>query len=248
MAAVTLEGVCVDYPVYGAASRSIKKSVLRVGAGSRVSYDAHHRITVHALRDISLQFREGDRIGLVGPNGAGKSTLLRTIAGIYEPARGRVRVHGRVTTLFSLNLGIEEEATGSENITLRGLAAGMTKREIERHAADIADFTELGEYLNFPILTYSAGMRARLAFAISTAIEPDILLMDEWLGAGDAGFIQKARERLNSMVDDAGILVLASHNQNLIKRVCNGIVELEAGHVKRAGSTKAFFGAEMEKV
>jgi ABC-2 type transport system ATP-binding protein/lipopolysaccharide transport system ATP-binding protein len=247
MVAVTLEGVCIDYPVYGAESRSLKKSLLRGGMGSRVSHDAHHRITVHALHDISLQFREGDRIGLVGPNGAGKSTLLRTIAGIYEPARGRVRVHGRVTTLFSLNLGIEEEATGLENITLRGLAAGMTKREIERHAADIADFTELGEYLNFPILTYSTGMRARLAFAISTAIKPEILLMDEWIGAGDAGFIEKARGRLNSMVDEAGILVLASHNQNLIKRICSGIMELEAGHLKRAEPTEAFFGKESEK-
>ncbi len=248
MVAITLEGVCVDYAVYGAGSRSIKKSLLRGGTGSRVSHDAHHRITVHALRDISLQFQEGDRIGLVGPNGAGKSTLLRTIAGIYEPARGRVRVHGRVTTLFSLNLGIDEEATGLENITLRGLAAGMTKREIERHAADIADFTELGEYLNFPILTYSAGMKARLAFAISTVVEPEILLMDEWIGAGDADFIEKARRRLNSMVNEASMLVLASHNHNLIKRVCNGVVELEAGHVKRVGSTEAFFGKEMGKV
>ncbi len=248
MVAVTLEGVCVDYPVYGAESRSLKKSLLRGGIGSRVSHDAHRRITVHALRDISLQFREGDRIGLVGPNGAGKSTLLRTIAGIYEPARGRVRVEGRITSLLSLNVGIEEEATGLENITLRGLAAGMTKREIKRHAADIADFTDLGEYLNFPLYTYSTGMRARLAFAISTAIEPEILLMDEWIGAGDASFVARARDRLNSMVDEAGILVLASHNDNLLRRVCNRIVELEGGNVKHAGSTEAFFGAVMEKV
>ena len=248
MVAITLEGVCVDYPVYGADSRSIKKSLLRGGIGSRVSHDAHHRITVHALRDISLQFREGDRIGLVGPNGAGKSTLLRTIAGIYEPARGRVLVDGRVTTLFSLNVGIEEGATGWENITLLGLASGMSRRKIQRSIADIADFSELGEYLDFPLYTYSTGMRARLAFAISTAIEPEVLLMDEWIGAGDASFIEKARDRLNSMVDEAGILVLASHNQNLLKRVCNRIVELEAGRVKRTESAETFFGMGIEKV
>ncbi len=248
MVAITLEGTCVDFPIYGADSRSLKKSLLRVGIGSRVSHDGHHRITVHALRDVSLEFREGDRIGLVGPNGAGKSTLLRTIAGIYEPTRGRVDVHGRITTLFSLHVGIEEEATGFENIALRGLAAGMSGREIERRAADIADFTELGEHLNFPIYTYSAGMKARLAFAISTAIEPEILLMDEWIGAGDASFIEKARGRLNAVVDEAGILVLASHNESLLKRVCNRIVELEAGRVKRTGPAEAFFGTGKEKV
>jgi len=248
MVAVTLEGVCIDYPIYGADSRSIKKSLLRVGVGARVSHEAHRRITVHALRDISLQFRVGDRIGLVGPNGAGKSTLLRTIAGIYEPARGRVLVDGRVTTLFGLNVGIEQEATGLENITLRGLATGMTRREIERRVTDIADFTELGEYLNFPLYTYSTGMRARLAFAISTAIEPEILLMDEWIGAGDASFIEKVQGRLNSMVDEARILVLASHNNDLLSRLCNRIVELEAGRVKRTGSAETFFGAETEKV
>ena len=235
MVTIALEGTCVDFPIYGADSRSLKKSLLRVGAGPRVSYGAPHCVIVHALREISLQFRDGDRIGLVGPNGAGKSTLLRTIAGIYEPVRGRVLVDGRVTTLFSLNVGIEEGATGWENITLLGLASGMSRRKIQRSIADIADFSELGEYLDFPLYTYSTGMRARLAFAISTAIEPEILLMDEWIGAGDASFIEKARNRLNTLIDEAGILVLATHNNHLLKRTCTKGILLDAGRVKAYG-------------
>lgn len=235
MVAITLKGASVDFPIYGAGSHLLKKRLLRIDASPRVTHDARERITVHALRSVSLRFTEGDRIGLVGANGAGKSTLLRTIAGVYEPTAGLVHVNGRVTTLFSLNIGIEQEATGFENIILRGLAAGMNRREIEEHVDDIADFTELGEHLNFPIHTYSAGMRARLAFAISTAVEPEILLMDEWLGAGDAAFMRKARQRLDAVVGGARILVLASHNKALLKRVCNGFVELREGRVQRTG-------------
>ncbi len=238
MAIIALQGVSVDFPIYGASSRSLKKSLLSMGSGGRISRDARRLVTVRALRDVTLRIAEGERVGIIGPNGAGKSTLLRTIAGIYEPTSGRVRVDGRVTTLFSLNVGIEQEATGLENITLRGLTAGMSRREIERRAADIADFTELGEHLNLPLHTYSDGMRARLAFAIATAVEPDIVLMDEWIGAGDAAFMEKARKRLEAVVDSARVLVLASHNESLLKRVCNRIVELEGGRVRRTGDSQ----------
>ena len=235
MASVELNRVCVDFPIYGAESRSLKKRLLGRRVGARVTYGARHCVMIHALRDVSLRIRKGDRVGLVGENGAGKSTLLRTIAGIYEPVRGHVRVTGRVTSLFSLNLGIESDATGAENILLRGLAAGMSRRQIEKQAEEIAAFTELGDYLDFPLFTYSAGMRARLAFAISTAMKPEILLMDEWIGAGDAGFLEKARARLDAMVGAAGILVLASHNEGLIKRVCNRVVRLQGGSVEAGG-------------
>jgi ABC-type polysaccharide/polyol phosphate transport system ATPase subunit len=235
MAVIALEHVSVDFPIYGASSRSLKKSLLNIGSGGRISRDAKERVTVCALRDITLRIGEGERIGIIGPNAAGKSTLLRTIAGIYEPTTGHITVDGRVTTLFSLNVGIEHEATGLENITLRGLAAGMSRREIERCAADIADFTELSEYLNLPLHTYSDGMRARLAFAISTAVQPDIVLMDEWISAGDAAFREKARKRLEVVVDDARVLVLASHNEGLLKRLCSTIIELEHGQVRRTG-------------
>jgi ABC-2 type transport system ATP-binding protein/lipopolysaccharide transport system ATP-binding protein len=244
MAAIALEHVSVDFPIYGASSRSFKKRLLSMGSGGRISRDAKERVTVHALRDVTLRIAEGDRVGVIGPNGAGKSTLLRTVAGIYEPTAGRVLVGGRITTLFSLNVGIEQEATGFENITLRGLAAGMSRREIEQRAANIADFTELGEHLNLPLHTYSTGMRARLAFAIATAVEPDILLMDEWIGAGDAAFIEKARKRLQAVVDSARVLVLASHNEGLLKRVCNRIIELDGGQVRRTGNTETVLHSE----
>ncbi len=231
MLAVDLENVAVDFPIYGAESRSLKKRLLGRRIGARVSYGTRHTVTVHALRDVSLRLRQGDRVGLTGANGAGKSTLLRTIAGVYEPARGRVRVQGRVTTLFSLKLGMEGDATGLENIRICGLAAGLTRQEIERRTADIAEFTELGDYLELPLFCYSAGMKARLAFAISTAVQPEILLMDEWIGAGDAAFLDKVNTRLHTLLDDAGILVLASHNERLIERVCNRVVRLEGGAV-----------------
>jgi ABC-2 type transport system ATP-binding protein/lipopolysaccharide transport system ATP-binding protein len=186
---------------------------------------------VRALTDVSFDIHEGEIFAIIGPNGAGKSTLLRAMAGIYEPARGRVRVAGRVTTMFGLSLGLETDATGMENIRTCGLAAGMTRREIERSAAEIAEFTELGDYLDFPLFSYSAGMLARLAFAIATARQPEILLMDEWISAGDAAFLQKVDARLHALLDEVGILVLASHNEHLLVRVCNRIVRLERGGV-----------------
>jgi ABC-type polysaccharide/polyol phosphate transport system ATPase subunit len=231
MLAVDLEAVSIDFPLYGAESRSLKKRMLGRRIGSRVSYGTRHVVTIHALRDVTLRIRRGERVGLTGPNGAGKSTLLRAMAGIYEPARGRVRVAGRVTTMFGLSLGLETDATGMENIRTCGLAAGMTRREIERSAAEIAEFTELGDYLDLPFFTYSAGMRVRLAFAIATARQPEILLMDEWIGAGDAAFLKKVHARLHALLDRVGILVLASHNRNLLGRVCNRIVRLERGGV-----------------
>lgn len=239
MASVELEGVGVDFPVYGAGSRSLKKRLLGRRIGSRVSFGAGRLVTVHALRDVSLRIRRGERVGLVGSNGAGKSTLLRTMAGVYEPARGRVRVRGRVTTMFGLGLGLEIEATGMENIRTCGLAAGMTRREIERAAVEIADFTALGDYLDLPLFSYSAGMKARLGFAIATARQPEILLMDEWIGAGDADFLQKVRARLQALLDEVGILVLASHNRPLLARLCNRIVRLEGGRVAADDSPAA---------
>ncbi|WP_119461618.1 ABC transporter ATP-binding protein [Rhodospirillaceae bacterium SYSU D60014] len=235
MVSLHLKKVSVDFPLYGLRGRSLKQSLLRIGSGNRIGRDSKDRIVIRALHRISLQFEKGDRVGLIGSNGAGKTTLLRVLAGIYEPTSGTLRVDGHVTSMLNIRLGIDQEATGYENIYLRGLAMGMTPEEIRQRTAEIAAFTELGNHLNLPLHTYSTGMRMRLAFAVATAVEPDILLMDEWIGAGDASFTEKASKRMNELVERSGILVLASHNASLIERTCNKVVLLDQGKVAAFG-------------
>ena len=187
---------------------------------------------VEALRDVTLDIQAGDRVGLVGHNGAGKTTLLRLLAGIYEPTAGSFRTQGRVTSLLDLTLGLDYEATGYENIVLRGLILGASKAEMLRLTPSIAAFSELGDYLDMPVRTYSSGMVLRLAFAIVTSVHADILLMDEWLSVGDAAFVEKAEKHMMDFVGKADILVLASHNAKIIEDLCNVIVEMEHGSVK----------------
>ena len=230
-----LVGVTVDFPVYTANARSLKNNLLHRSTGGRIGRDAARRVSVRALDDVSLDLARGDRVGLVGANGAGKTTLLRVLAGVYEPAFGRISRHGRVASLFDISLGLDPDATGYENIHLRGLLAGLNPGEIREHSAGIAEFTELGEYLAMPVNTYSSGMMLRLAFAVSTALEPEILLMDEWIGVGDAAFLEKARHRLESLVERAGIVVLASHNAELLERVCTKAVLLDGGRATAIG-------------
>ena len=232
-ASLELESVTVDFPVYNAARRSIKNQFIYRGTGGRVGRDAGNRLTIRALDDVSIAFGHGDRVGIVGHNGAGKTTLLRVLAGVYEPVKGRVRRRGRTASLLSL--GIDEDATGYENIVTRGLLLGLPPEEVRARVPEIAAFTELGDYLAMPVHTYSSGMRFRLGFATCTSFEPEILLMDEWLGVGDRHFVEKARQRLDRFVERAGILVLASQNVGLLKRVCTKAVLLEAGKVRAAG-------------
>ncbi len=235
MAAITCENVSVDYPLYGAGSRSLKKTLMRMGSGGRISRDAGDRVCVQALRDVSLHIDHGERVGIIGSNGAGKTTLLRVLAGIYEPTRGVVRHEGHISPLFDATLGMDTEATGYENIVLQGLFLGLSPREIRDRTDEIAEFTELGDYLSVPVRTYSTGMMLRLAFAVSTCIDPDILLMDEWIGVGDAHFLEKAERRMERLVDHSRILVIASHSDALIKRLCNKVVLLDHGEVKAIG-------------
>ena len=235
MAAITCENVSVDYPLYGAGSRSLKKTLMRMGSGGRISRDAGDRVCVQALRDVSLHIDHGERVGIIGSNGAGKTTLLRVLAGIYEPTRGVVRHEGRISPLFDTTLGMDTEATGYENIVLGGLFLGLSPREIRGRTDEIAEFTELGDYLSVPVRTYSTGMMLRLAFAVSTCIDPEILLMDEWIGVGDAHFLEKAERRMERLVDHSRILVIASHSDALIKRLCNKVVLLDHGEVKAIG-------------
>src|SRR4249919_269279 len=179
------------------------------------------RRSVLALDDVSLQLREGDRLAIIGHNGAGKSTLLKALAGIYRPQQGRVEASSPVTGIFNISLGFRAEATGYRNILLKGLIAGKTRAQIDRAVPEIAEFTELGPYLHMPLRTYSQGMAMRLAFAIATAFSSEILLLDEWIGAGDAQFLEKAVKRMSSFVESAQILVLASHSATLLRRVAN---------------------------
>ncbi len=228
-------GACVDFPIFDASSRSLKKSVLG-RAGGTIGKNDSNVVTIEALRDITVSFREGDRVGLVGHNGAGKSTLLRLLSGIYEPTRGSAHVRGRVAPVFDLGVGMDPEISGYENIIIRGLFLGMTRKQMQQRMDDIAEFTELGDYLAMPLRTYSTGMRVRLAMGVVTSIDPEILLLDEGIGAVDADFMKKARIRLQDLVSRSGILVFASHSNEFLAQLCNTAMWIDRGEIRRRGA------------
>lgn len=240
---IAVENVSVSFPLYHGGSRSLKKSLLFRGSGGQLASDASQRITIEALRGVTLSFKTGDRVALIGNNGAGKTTLLRVMAGIYEPVGGVVRVRGRVSPMFDISLGIDSDISGYDNIRMRGMILGLSSAEIEARMPDIAEFSELGDYLDIPVRTYSAGMMARLTFAVATCFAPEILLMDEWMVAGDAGFLEKAQHRIEAFVQKAGILVLASHSSEICERWCNKAVWLERGEVKMNGEIGDVLGS-----
>lgn len=235
MVYVNLDGVSVDFPIYGGTSRSLKTSLVHVGTGGRLATGAGDRKFVNALRNVSLNVREGDRVGLIGGNGAGKTTLLRVMAGIYEPTKGVRSSVGNIVPLFGGSLGMDLELPGYDNIVLRGRILGLSNKQIKNQIEDIADFAELDHFLYLPVRTYSAGMRVRLAFAITTAVEADILLLDEGVGAGDEAFRRKAEERVDKFIARAGLLVLASHSKSLMKRFCDKALWLDHGEAKAFG-------------
>jgi lipopolysaccharide transport system ATP-binding protein len=225
---ITVSDLTLRFPVYGVDAKSLKKALARVTVGGVLG--RHAGVTdVTALQNVSFHLEAGDRLGLIGHNGSGKTTLLRALSGAYEPDEGTVDVHGRIAALLDLSLGIDPQATGYDNIRLRGRIAGLSSREIERRLDEIAAFTGLGPFLAMPVKTYSAGMQARLGFAAATAVEADVLLMDEWIAVGDADFQKLAHKRLLKLVERAGILVLASHEVGLLKLYCNKVMRLEGG-------------------
>jgi ABC-type polysaccharide/polyol phosphate transport system ATPase subunit len=234
MTAIIVRNLSVDIPIFDVASSSIRQLLLRRAVGGQVAQQGSH-VVVNALKQIGFEAHDGDRIGLVGPNGSGKTTLLRVLADIYPPTSGTVEVVGRVSPMFDNNLGMNADATGLENIRLCGLLWGLTPAQIENSIDDIAEFTELGGYLNMPVRTYSQGMQMRLAFAIVTVREPEILLLDESIGVGDAQFFDKASARLQSIVDRSRILVVASHSDPMIRRLCNKAIWLHAGRLMEFG-------------
>lgn len=199
-------------------------------AGAVIVGEGRNRY-VRALDSVSFTLKAGDRLGLVGANGAGKTTLLKVLYGIYAPTAGQLTVEGRADALFNINLGFRGEATGRRNIELRGLINGWSPEEIAARMEGIIAFSELGDFIDMPFKSYSQGMAARLAFSTATSFEPEILLMDEWIGAGDAAFQKKARARITDLTERAGIVVLASHNRELVERTCNRVLVLEKGRV-----------------
>ena len=232
MKRLSLESVSVGFPIFGSRAMSLRHTLACAATGGRIARNAGVTV-VEALRDVSLGLREGDRLGVVGHNGAGKSTLLRVLAGVYSPTKGHYSRYGTISSLIDPMLGIEPDATGYENILLRGLISGIRRLEMRRLAPSIAEFSGLGPYLDMPVHTYSTGMAMRLGFSIATAVRSDILLMDEWLAVGDMEFSQRAQERLRHLIDNTAILVLISHSSELIVRECNRVIELQHGTVIR---------------
>ncbi|MDP3173634.1 MAG: ABC transporter ATP-binding protein [Phenylobacterium sp.] len=226
---ISARGLSLRFPVYGVDAKSLKKHLARVTVGGRLGSSTAGATEVTALTNVSFELKAGDRLGLIGHNGSGKTTLLRALSGAYEPDEGQIEVCGRIAALLDLNLGIDPSATGLDNIRLRGRIAGLTTREIEDRLEEIAAFTGLGPFLAMPLKTYSAGMQARLAFATATAVEADVLLMDEWIAVGDADFQKLAHKRLLKLVERAGILVLASHDLDLLRLYCNKVMRMEGG-------------------
>jgi lipopolysaccharide transport system ATP-binding protein len=232
MALIEARGLCLDFPYYHIGARSLKK---RLMGKSRLHTDPSNRIVVTALRNLDFRIGKGERVALVGPNGAGKTTLLRTLAGVYEPVAGSLTVRGQIGALIDVAAGMDTESTGRENVRLRGLYRGLTDAESDRLAEEVAAFAGLGDFFDVPIRTYSAGMGVRLAFALATAMQPQVLLMDEWFLAGDAAFMAKAEERLARLVGGADIMVVATHDFSVVRRWCNRAIRLEGGSILADG-------------
>lgn len=235
MAEIVLANVVTEFPIYGA-QPSLRKTLFGGLIGG--SAETRKRVVIRALDGVSLTLCHGDQVGIVGHNGAGKSTLLRVLAGIYQPSVGSIAIDGRVSPLFNVSPGLDMDDTGYENILTCGLLLGMSRQEIERKLPEIEGFVELGDHLSLPVRTYSTGMLLRLGFAIATAIDPEILLLDEGLGAGDARFAARAAQRVEALIKRSSIMVLASHSDGLIRQMCNRAILLDRGRVLADGPTE----------
>jgi lipopolysaccharide transport system ATP-binding protein len=196
---------------------------------------------VNALDGVSFELEDGDRLGIFGHNGSGKTTLLKVLAGIYEPTYGSITIRGKVSSMIDIGHGMDSEATGLENIRIMSQFRGFSQREITERIPEITEFAGLGNFIHLPVKTYSTGMVVRLMFSVSTCFEPEVLILDEWMGAGDAGFMEKAAARMDSFVDRARLVVVATHSTALIKRVCNKICVLETGKLKYFGPPNPYF-------
>jgi len=236
MARVDLHKASVQFPIYNARSRSLKATIARHAVGATIgSRAANDVVVVNALKNVTLTLNPGDRVGIIGHNGAGKTTLLRVFSGAYVPTSGCAEVIGDVSALTDIAMGMDLEASGHENIIMRAILLGMNYQQARALAPEVEQFTELGEYLDLPVRTYSTGMMLRLAFAVATSIQPEILIMDELIAVGDASFMQKATQRIKTLIAKANIFVLASHDEEMLKRFCNRAIWLNRGELADEG-------------
>jgi ABC-2 type transport system ATP-binding protein len=242
LADIILNNVSVDIPIYDVGRASLKKALIGRTIGGRFSEAGSH-VIVRALKEVNFEAHDGDRIALVGANGSGKSSLLRVISKVYPPTTGSVSVVGSIAPMFDATLGMSGDATGLENIQIAGTIWGMTRSQVKNSIDDITDFTELGDFLNVPVRTYSTGMTLRLAFAIATAREPEILLIDEIIGVGDARFVEKAYQRLLKLVERSRILIVAAHGDQMLRRLCAKAVWLSHGTLMEYGEIESVLAA-----
>lgn len=250
-ASIRLKQVDVVFPVFNAASLSLKNRILSAVTGGAIDREHDGIIIVKGLQGIDISIKAGERVGILGHNGSGKTTLLRVISGIYSPTTGEAKISGECVSLININLGIDPEATGRENILLRGVMMGLKPKEIRSMMNEIIEFTGLGDFIDLPFRTYSTGMQLRLAFAVSTAIKPQILVMDEWLSTGDEEFKERAETRLRNVIDATEILVIASHSRDILQNNCDRLIWLEHGKIKMDGDpvevTEKYFGNHDER-
>lgn len=231
MAFIEFSNVTLRYPIYGSHGMSLRSHLMRVATGGSIEQDSRTTV-ITALKDVCFTLKDGDAVGLIGHNGAGKSTLLRTIAGIYPPSSGKVRRHGQTATVLEIGAGLDPELSGYDNIINLGMMMGLSYSQAKALTPDIQDFTELGDFLQLPVRTYSSGMTMRLMFAVATATTPEILLLDEMLSTGDAGFQEKSQVRIRKIIDNAKIFAFATHDHSLIKKYCNRLFKLEHGQLQ----------------
>lgn len=228
---IEINNLSIEYPVFGVRNLSLKNRLLQSVVGGTLFKDSNNLLTVKALEDISFKLFPGDRVALIGHNGSGKSTLLKVIAGIYAPTSGSIRIYGSITTMLDITIGLNNDSTGLENIIISGLLMGLSKKKIEELKDEIIDFSGLSDFIHLPLRTYSTGMSMRLAFSIASTITSEIILIDEWISVGDSEFSLKVRNRLNDMIINSKIMVMASHDLDLCRKICNKFIHLENGRI-----------------
>ncbi|MBI0018621.1 ABC transporter ATP-binding protein [Commensalibacter sp. W8133] len=246
MPSITVKNLYISFPLYHENMRNLRK-ITNIFLSGRLSEDKHRKIYVQSLRDISFSIKGGERVGLIGTNGAGKTTLLRTMSGIYEPVSGHLRIEGHISSLLDPSVGMNPELTGRENIRLRCYIDGVPHKQMNEIEEKVIEFSELGPYIDLPVKTYSSGMNLRLGFGLITAIDPQILLMDEWFMTGDEGFMLKATHRLENIVKKSQILIISTHSPQILIKWCNRIIWLEQGFLKMDGTPQEVLPVYLNK-